>query len=265
MFALIRQTVHGKLTICKTGLFAPCAAVRFYDRKLFKKEKRRMMALQNQEDVTFKDAMSVFRLYCLGEDRELSAHIICEKQDEGTKPVKGDIRLPKPMTGGTIQSTILVFAKGPMADEAKRLGAHIVGGEELIAQVAAGQITFDRCLATKEMFPQVVKIAKVLGPKGLMPSPARGTVSDDIAQMIANLNATQAFEIDTDSAISLEIARTSWTDENIQENLRAFVKAIVGAKPAKTDASKLVESINISAPFAPGLRLPMKPFRDLLQ
>ncbi|KAJ3214410.1 hypothetical protein HDU67_001697 [Dinochytrium kinnereticum] len=267
MFASLRQTaLHGNLARCRgSGQWAQCVAVRFYDRKIYQKEKRRQKALQNQEDVTFNDAMQVFRTYCLGEDRTVSAHVICEKPDEGTKPVRGDIKLPKPVSGGTSQSIVLVFAKGDKAEEAKKLGAHIVGGEELVAQVASGQVTFDKCLATKEMFPQVVKIAKVLGPKGLMPSPARGTVSDDMALMMANIYATQGFEIDADSVINLEIARTSWADENIYENLRAFVKAIVLAKPAKVDASKFVESINLSAPFAPGLRLPMKPFRDLLQ
>ncbi|KAJ3098683.1 hypothetical protein HDU97_003800 [Phlyctochytrium planicorne] len=250
---------------------------------MYQKEKKRLKALQNQDDITFADAMKVFRLYCLGEDRSVSAHVLCEKPDEGTKPVRGEIKLPKSIGNTASKSVVLVFAKGQLAEDAKSLGANIVGAEDLIAQVSvhlrilvvAGQVVFDKCLATKEMWPQVVKIARVLGPKGLMPSPARGTVSDDIATMMATLQATQGFELDTDSSINLgkiagevEIKQIKRNCTNIvarRKYLWSLVKAVVDARPAKTDASKFVTSINLWAPFAPAVQLPMKSFRDLLK
>ncbi|KAJ3411231.1 hypothetical protein HDV05_002575 [Chytridiales sp. JEL 0842] len=236
---------------------------RFYYRKQYLKEKKLRRAQENQEDVTLEDAISVLRTYSLGQDKPVSAHVFCMKPEEGTKPVRGSLVLPTPVAAKADKSIILVFAKGPQAEEAKSLGAHIVGGEELVAQVASGQVQFDRCLATREMFPQVVKIAKILGPKGLMPSPARGTVSDDVKSMMASMQATSNFEMDADQVVTLAIGATAWTDQNLIGNLRALFKAILDARPPKTDISKFIESVNISAPLTPGLKLPLRPFRDL--
>ncbi|KAI9366913.1 ribosomal protein L1-like protein [Zopfochytrium polystomum] len=238
--------------------------VRCYDRKRYEKEKKLRRAIENQEDISLSDAMAVLKSYAMGQDKLVTAHVVCRKPEEGAKPVRGDVALPVPVSTAGSSAKILVFAKGPLADEARALGAAFVGDEELIAQVAAGQIEFDHCLSTKELFPQVVKIARILGPKGLMPSPSKGTVSDDIKQMMAALRATSKFEIDADGYISLELARTAWPNADIQKNLRAFVKAVIDAKPSKFNAITFVEGVSLSGPLLPGFKLPLRPFRDLM-
>lgn len=159
----------------------------------------------------------LLKIYCLGESRAVQAHIQLEKGESGSKPVRGEVTLPKQISsseaaadgssssGSADKSIILVFAKaGPHATLAKQLGAHIVGAEDLIADVLSGNVVkFDKVLSTKEMFPHVIKIAKLLGPKGLMPSPARGTVSDDIETMMASLKASTKYEMDEDGFIHL--------------------------------------------------------------
>ncbi|KAJ3049607.1 hypothetical protein HK097_009426 [Rhizophlyctis rosea] len=189
----------------------------------------------------------------------MAAHVQVPAPTEGVRPLRGEVALPKGLSSEDT-SVILVFAKGAQAEEAKKLGAHIVGAEELIQEILADRVKFDKVLSTREMFPQVVKIARVLGPKGLMPSPAKGTVSDDLPAMMANLQATSKFEVDQHGYVHLDIARTAWTDSEILTNITTFVKAVRAARPPKTDESKFVESINISAEYAPGLKLPPQIF-----
>ncbi|KAJ3189241.1 hypothetical protein HDU85_002866 [Gaertneriomyces sp. JEL0708] len=198
--------------------------------------------------------------YCLGEDKTVKAHIHVPKHEEGHRPLRGEVLLPHQVSAED-NSVILVFAKGEHAEEAKRRGAHIVGAEDLIQDILADKVKFDKVLSTKEMFPQVVKIARVLGPKGLMPSPAKGTVSDDIATMMSSLKAVTKFEVDGDGSIHIDVGKASWREQDVFENLHAVVGAILKARPSKTDANKFLVSVSISAEHTPGMKLPMKPFK----
>ncbi|KAI8587798.1 ribosomal protein L1-like protein [Geranomyces variabilis] len=235
-------------------------STRKYDRKRYLKEKKKLKAQQNQEDITFADAAAVFRKYCLGEDKVVSAYVQVPKIEEGQRPVRGEVALPVQVSDED-KSIILVFAKGAQAEEATRLGAHIVGSEDLIQEILAGKVRFDKVLSTKEMFPQVIKIARVLGPKGLMPSPAKGTVSDDIPTMMSSLRAVTKFEASSDGFIQMEVGKTSWTDDDIFKNMRALVSTVLSSRPSKTDANKYIEAISIAAKHTPGLKLPLKPFK----
>ncbi|KAJ1547693.1 hypothetical protein HK405_005177, partial [Cladochytrium tenue] len=228
-------------------------AVRGYDRRRYEKERRLLRAIANQDDISLADSIAVVKAYSLGQDLSLTAHVLCRKPEEGTKPVRGEVTLPVPVPaspaatsqdsgGSSGGAAILVFAKGAQADEAKRLGA---------AYVAAGQVTFDHCLSTKEMFPQVVKIARILGPQGLMPSPSKGTVSDNIESMMNALRATSKFALDSEGHISLD-------------NLRSLVKAVIEAIPPKISAQTFIEGVVVTGPLMPGFKLPLKPFRDLM-
>ncbi|KND02696.1 ribosomal protein L1 [Spizellomyces punctatus DAOM BR117] len=262
------STAHSAVCASRASRILPfppgptlVSTVRHYDRKRYLREKKRLKAQQNQEDVSFEEAFSVFRTYCLGEDRVVSAHIQVHRQ-EGTRTVRGEVNLPTQVSADD-KSVILVFAKGEQAEEAKKLGAHIVGAEELIEEILADKVAFDKVLSTKAMFPEVVKIARVLGPKGLMPSPAKGTVSDDIPKMMSALRASSKFEVDADGFVHLEIGKTAWRDEDVFENIRALLTAILSVRPPKTDANKFIESVNISAKYTPGLKLPLKPFKAM--
>ncbi|KAJ3033724.1 hypothetical protein HDV00_005874 [Rhizophlyctis rosea] len=234
-----------------------------YDRyHRLKREENEKEENLRETRIGFDECFDVFREYCLGEDKIVAAHVQVPKPEAGSRPIRGDIKLPKPMSADD-QSVVLVFAKGAQAEEAKRLGAHIVGGDELIQEIVAGNVTFDKALSTKEMFPQVVKIARILGPKGLMPSPAKGTVSDDLPTMMNSLSATSKFEADENGYIHLEIARTGWTNDQVFQNLKAFVTAVQGTRSSKADEEPdaFIESINISSEYVPGLRLPKQQFR----
>ncbi|KAJ3269085.1 hypothetical protein HDV01_001893 [Terramyces sp. JEL0728] len=119
---------------------------------------------------------------------------------------------------------ILVFATGKDAELAKELGADIVGGVELLDQITQNQLQFDRCLSTKQMFPNVVKIAKILGPKGLMPSPAKGTVGDDLRKMMGETNSTIKLEIR--DQLDMLIGSTAWDNEKLESNIKEVMKTV---------------------------------------
>ncbi|KAJ3121022.1 hypothetical protein HK098_004062 [Nowakowskiella sp. JEL0407] len=227
---------------------------RFYDREKYKQQKLLQKAKRNQEDITFEKALQVFRPYCFDHDLPITVHVKLNKEDF-VMSVKGDVVFQhvEGLRGATSDDVILVFAKGEHAEVARQNGAQIVGGEELIPQIEAGGLSFTRCLATRQMFPHVVKIAKILGPKGLMPSPARGSVSDDIAGMMKTLKATSKFAMDDDEYVHMEIGRTGWPDEKIYgelnfslfailpinhalpDNISTLLTAIQAARPSKSD------------------------------
>ncbi|ORY36642.1 ribosomal protein L1 [Rhizoclosmatium globosum] len=246
------------------------SSVRAYDRKLYNKQKKALRDVENQTNVTLSDAMAALRMYSMSENKTLSIHILCPKPEEGSKPIRGDVSLPHVVDtasladGAGLSEKLLVFATGKHAEEATRLGAQIVGGEELLEKIEKGELVFDRCLATKEMFPIVLKIAKFLGPKGLMPSPGRGTVSDDIAGMINSIKSVTKFSADSQGIVTMDICQTQWSDQQIHENIHALLKSVLVNKPPKVEATKYIEAMVLSGPLLPGLKLPMRPFNDIL-
>ncbi|KAL2919307.1 hypothetical protein HK105_200950 [Polyrhizophydium stewartii] len=234
-------------------------ARRAYDKAKYRREKALIRKRLNQDDVDFGVAFSLFQTYALGQDLPVKAYIKLPTPESGSRPLRGEVTLPN-QVGDRVKSRILVFATGEHAEEAKRLGADIVGGDELIQQILEDRITFDRCLSTKAMFPKVIKIAKKLGPKGLMPSPAKGTVSDDLAAMMASLQASTKYEPDSTGMVVIEIGKSSWSHDKIKDNLKALVSSIVKIRPSKQDASRFVEGISISAPHTIGMTLPLRQF-----
>ncbi|KAI9207475.1 ribosomal protein L1-like protein [Polychytrium aggregatum] len=241
-----------------------CHQTRSYNRKRYLEQKKADRALLNQDDITFSDALEVFRVYTMNQILPLTAHIKTNKPDDYLKPIRGELRLPHQVRAleTDADEVILVFAKGAHAEQAKALGAHIVGAEDLILELTSGKFPprVDKVFATKAMFPQVVKIAKILGPKGLMPSPAKGTVSDDIEGMMKLMNATSKFEVDSDGYVHFDIAKTNWKDEQVMENFEALLKSLIDLKPPKFALAKFIESVNISSPHVIGVQLPLKPF-----
>ncbi|KAJ3028218.1 UNVERIFIED_CONTAM: hypothetical protein HDU68_002146 [Siphonaria sp. JEL0065] len=238
-------------------------SVRAYDRKLYNKQKKLLRDVENQSNVSLSDALSALRIYSMSDNKTLTAHVLVPKPEEGMKPIRGDVSLPH-VVDTAADSGLSEKLLGKHAEEATKLGAQIVGGEELLEKIESGELVFDRCLATKEMFPKVLKIAKLLGPKGLMPSPGRGTVSDDIAGMINSIKSVNKFSADAQGIVNMDICKTEWNDQQIHENLHALLKAVMTTKPPKTEASKFVEGVILSGPLLPGLKLPLRPFNDLL-
>ena len=146
--------------------------------------------------------------------------------------IRGAVSLPNG-TGKTL--TVAVFAKGPKAEEAKKAGADIVGDEDLMQDIMAGKINFQRLIATPDMMGVVGRLGKILGPKGLMPNPKLGTVTMDVTEAVKAAKAGQVqFRVDSAGIVHAGIGKVSFDAEKIQENAAAFVKALVALKPASS-------------------------------
>ncbi|MBO7484201.1 MAG: 50S ribosomal protein L1 [Alphaproteobacteria bacterium] len=146
--------------------------------------------------------------------------------------VRGAVSLPAG-TGKTLK--VAVFAKGPKATEAKNAGADIVGDDDLMNDILAGKIDFQRLIATPDMMGLVGRVGKILGPKGLMPNPKLGTVTMDVANAVKAAKAGQVqFRVDAAAIVHAGIGKASFSDDKIAENVRAFVKALQGLKPASS-------------------------------
>lgn len=161
--------------------------------------------------------------------------------------VRGAVSLPAG-TGKTLK--VAVFAKGPKASEAKAAGADIVGDDDLMNDILAGKIDFQRLIATPDMMGLVGRVGKILGPKGLMPNPKLGTVTMDVANAVKAAKAGQVqFRVDAAGIVHAGIGKISFDNEKIAENVKAFVKALVGLKPA---ASSGVYLVYVCGPCAEG-------------
>jgi large subunit ribosomal protein L1 len=166
--------------------------------------------------------------------------------------VRGLVGLPNG-TGKTLR--VAVFARGAKADEARAAGADVVGAEDLSEAVQAGKIDFDRCIATPDMMGMVGRVAKILGPRGLMPNPRLGTVTMDVKGAIAAAKAGQVeFRAEKAGIVHAGIGKASFTDEKLLENARAFADAIVKARP--TGAKGVyVQKVAVSSSMGPGVRV----------
>ena len=166
--------------------------------------------------------------------------------------VRGTVSLPHG-TGKSLR--VAVFAKGDKAEAAKKAGADIVGAEDLAAKVQEGTIDFDRCIATPDMMAVVGRLGKVLGPRGLMPNPKLGTVTQDVAQAVKDAKGGQIeFRVEKAGIVHAGIGKTSFSEEAIAGNVKAFVEAITRAKPAGAKGTYLMK-VSVSSTQSPGLKL----------
>ena len=166
--------------------------------------------------------------------------------------IRGAVSLPNG-TGKTL--SVAVFAKGPKAEEAKKAGADIVGDEDLMQDIMAGKINFQRLIATPDMMGVVGRLGKILGPKGLMPNPKLGTVTMDVTEAVKAAKAGQVqFRVDSAGIVHAGIGKVSFDAEKIQENAAAFVKALVALKPASSKGVYL-KQVALSTTQGVGLKV----------
>ncbi len=166
--------------------------------------------------------------------------------------VRGVVNLPNG-TGRTLK--VAVFARGAKADEAKAAGADVVGAEDLVATVQGGSIEFDRCIATPDMMPLVGRLGKVLGPRGLMPNPKVGTVTMDVTAAVkASKGGAVEFRVEKAGIIQGSVGKASFGDEQLVQNINAFVDAVAKAKPAGAKGTYL-QRIAISSTMGPGVKV----------
>ena len=166
--------------------------------------------------------------------------------------VRGVLSLPKG-TGKKIR--VAVMAKGDKAKEASDAGADIVGDEDLAQQVTNGKINFDLLIATPDMMPTVGKIGKILGPKGLMPNPKLGTVTQDVRKAVSNAKAGQVqFKNDKAGIIHAGIGKLNFTEEDLLQNLKSFYTSISKSKPDAVKGS-FIKKVSIASTMGFGLQI----------
>jgi large subunit ribosomal protein L1 len=166
--------------------------------------------------------------------------------------VRGVVNLPNG-TGRNVR--VAVFAKDAKAEEARKAGADIVGAEDLVAEVLAGKLDFDRVIATPDMMPLVGRLGKVLGPRNLMPNPKVGTVTPDVAGAVkAAKGGAVEFRVEKAGIIHAGVGKASFTEEALLQNIRALTDAVTRAKPAGAKGT-YVKRVAVSSTMGPGVHV----------
>ena len=171
-------------------------------------------------------------------------------------PRKSDqmVRVSVSLPNGTGKNVrVLVFAQGDAAKAAQEAGAEFVGFEDLIKKVQEGFVDFDTAIATPDAMTEVRKVARVLGPRGLMPNPKTGTVTDDTAKAVKEVKAGRVdYKVDKNANISAAVGKLSFSNEGITENIVALIDSVVKARPASAKGA-YIESVTVSCAMCPGL------------
>ncbi|MGV3733661.1 MAG: 50S ribosomal protein L1 [Microcella sp.] len=166
--------------------------------------------------------------------------------------VRGTVNLPHG-TGKTVR--VIVFATGPAAEAAIAAGADEVGGVELIEKVAGGYTAFDSAVSTPELMGQVGRLGKVLGPRGLMPNPKTGTVTPDVAKAVTDIKGGKIeFRVDKHANVHFIIGKTTFSEEQLHDNLKAALDEVMRLKPSSSKG-KYLQKGSLSTTFGPGIPL----------
>ena len=166
--------------------------------------------------------------------------------------IRGVCQLPHG-NGKTVR--VAVFAQGEKADEAKAAGADVIGAENLVDSILAGKIDFDRCIATPDMMGMAGRVARVLGPKGLMPNPKLGTVTADVATAVKHAKACEVqYRVEKNGIVHAGVAKASFSEDKIYDNAKLFIETIIKAKPATLKGTYL-KKISISSTMGVGVKV----------
>lgn len=171
---------------------------------------------------------------------------------QSDQQVRGAIALPHGL-GKKVR--VIVFAKGPKEEEAKAAGADLVGADDLVEKINSGWMDFDKAIATPDMMGVVAKVAKVLGPRGLMPNPKVGTVTMNVGQTVtAEKKGKLAFRVEKAGIVHASIGRKSMGAQQLRENFMTFMGALMKAKPASSKGIYL-QSITVASTMGPGIKV----------
>ena len=174
--------------------------------------------------------------------------------------VRGAVSLPKG-TGKTVR--VVAFAKGEKAKDAEEAGADAVGDDDLAEKIQGGWLDFDAAVATPDMMPVVGKLGRVLGPRGLMPNPKSGTVSDDVAKAIRDLKGGLVeYRTDRHGNLHLIIGKKSFSEDDLAENYATVIDEIIRAKPASSKG-RYLRGITLSSTMGPGIHIDAAKAKDL--
>ncbi len=177
----------------------------------------------------------------------MNLNVDAKKADQN---IRGVIQLPHG-TGKTYR--VAVFAKGPKAEEAQKAGADIVGAEDLMEKIQAGEMPFDRCIATPDMMGLVGRVGKILGPRGLMPNPKLGTVTLDVAAAVKAVKGGQVeYRTEKAGVVHSGVGRASFDEKSLLENVHAFVDVVTKARPAGVKGT-YIKKMTLSSTMGPGV------------
>ena len=168
--------------------------------------------------------------------------------------VRGMLSLPHG-TGATVR--VGVFARDAKADEAKAAGADVVGAEDLADEIKAGNINFDRCIATPDMMPLVGQLGQILGPKGMMPNPKLGTVTPNIKKAVEDAKGgALEFRAEKAGIVHAGVGKASFKAEQLEENIKSFIEAIQKARPAGAKGT-FIKKVTVSSTMGAGIKIDM--------
>ena len=222
--------------------------------KLTKKAKLLAEKLDNEKLYGVDEALGVLREFAskkFDETVEVAMNLGVDPR-HADQMVRGMVSLP---AGTGKEMKVAVFARGDKADEATKAGADKVGAEDLMEDMQAGNLDYDRVIATPDMMGVVGRLGKVLGPKGLMPNPKLGTVTPNVAQAVKDAKGGQVeFRVEKQGIVHSGIGKVSFSEAQLKDNFTAFVDAIVKAKPAGAKG-KYVKKDSLTSSMGPGLKI----------
>ena len=176
--------------------------------------------------------------------------------------VRGSIALPHG-TGKTVR--VAVFAEGEKAREAEAAGADVMGSDDLVAQVQAGELNFDAAIATPNMMGKVGRLGKILGPRGLMPNPKLGTVTMDVAKMVGELKAGRVeYRADRYGICHVPMGKVSFDTQKLVENYGALINELLRVKPSSAKG-RYVKSVTFTTTMGPGIKVDTTKTRNLME
>jgi len=230
--------------------------------KITKKREALLKILDNTKEYSIAEAMDTLgslKSAKFDETIEIALNLNVDPR-HADQMIRGSVVLPNG-TGKTVR--VAVFAKDEKVDEAKAAGADLVGGAELIEDIQAGKLDFDIVISTPNMMGVLGKVARILGPKGLMPNPKTGTVTMDVAQAVKNAKGGQVnFRVDKKGNIHAGIGKISFSKEDITENFTKFIATINKAKPS-TAKGRYIANAAISLTMSPSMKLNTSELMDV--
>ncbi len=220
--------------------------------KLGKRSRAAREAFAGKDNLTVEDAVALVKANATSkfdETVEIALNLGVDTR-HADQMVRGVVGLPNG-TGKAMR--VAVFARGPKAEEATAAGADIVGAEDLMESIQAGNLDFDRCIATPDMMPIVGRLGKILGPRNLMPNPKVGTVTMDVkAAVEAAKGGEVQFKAEKGGVVHAGVGKASFDEVKLVENVRAFISAVAKAKPSGAKGAYM-KKIALSSTMGPGV------------